>query len=50
MINCLIVDDNPMARLAIRNFIEEVDFLSLCGECEDAIQTVNRLQKQPVDL
>lgn len=50
MIKCLIIDDNPMARLAIRNFIQEVDFLSLSGECEDAVQAMNWLQKEPIEL
>lgn len=50
MIRCLVIDDNPMARLAIRSFIEEVDFLDLAGECESAMQAINLLEKQAVDL
>lgn len=50
MIQCLIIDDNPMARLAIRSFVEEVDFLTLAKECENAIQAINFLQTQQIDL
>lgn len=50
MMRCLIVDDNSMARLAIRNFIEEVEFLNLTGECENALQAIGMLQEQKIDL
>jgi two-component system LytT family response regulator len=48
--NCLIVDDNPMARLALRNMVEDIEDVQLAGECESAIQAFNFLQKTPADL
>lgn len=48
--NCLIVDDNPMARLALRNMVSDIEDLQLAGECESAIQAYNFIQKTPTDL
>jgi len=47
---CLTVDDNAMARAALRHLIEDLDFLELQGESEDAIQAIKFLQENPVDL
>ena len=47
---CLIVDDNPMARLALRNMVHQVDSLQLAGECETALEAFNLMRQTPVDL
>ena len=47
---CLIVDDNPLARLALRNMASEIEGLQLAGECESAMEAFNFLQKNPADL
>jgi YesN/AraC family two-component response regulator len=31
MINCLIIDDEPLARKGLREYISDVDFLKLSG-------------------
>lgn len=49
-IKCIITDDEPIARKGLRGYIEKVDFLTLVGECEDAIQLNTMLKTQPVDL
>ena len=49
-IKCIITDDEPVARKGLRGYIEKVDFLSLVGECEDAIQLNTLLKTQQVDL
>lgn len=49
-IKCIITDDEPMARKGLRGYIEKIDFLSLVGECEDAIQLNTMLKAQQVDL
>jgi two-component system, LytTR family, response regulator len=46
----LITDDNPVARKILSLMIEQVTELKLVGECEDALQTFNFLQKNAVDL
>lgn len=49
-IKCVITDDEPMARKGLRGYIEKIDFLSLIGECEDAIELNTMLKTQQVDL
>jgi len=49
-IKCIITDDEPMARKGLRGYIEKIDFLTLLGECEDAIQLNTILKTQQVDL
>jgi two-component system LytT family response regulator len=47
---CIVVDDNRMARTAIRLMIEQVDFLELVHECESPVDAFNILQKEEIDL
>lgn len=46
----LIVDDNELARLALRNMVDEVRSLKFVGECSSASEAFNLLQNQTVDL
>ena len=39
-----------MARLALRNMMEDIEAMQLAGECESAIEAFNLLQKTPADL
>jgi DNA-binding LytR/AlgR family response regulator len=50
MINCLIVDDNSMARLALSQMLSEIDFVTIVGDCENPIQALNLLSTSSVDL
>src|SRR5690606_17677864 len=47
---CIIVDDNKMARTAIRLMMEQVEFLELKHECESPIEAFNFLKKDDIDL
>ncbi|MEG2181285.1 MAG: LytTR family DNA-binding domain-containing protein [Bacteroidales bacterium] len=49
-IKCIITDDEPVARKGLRGYIEKIDFLTLIGECEDAIQLNTTLKINEVDL
>ena len=49
-ITCVITDDEPMARKGLQSYGERVDFLSLTGVCEDAIQLNTLLKTQQPDL
>jgi len=48
--NCIIVDDNMMARMAMKKLVEQVKDLSLVAECENAMEAYNIVNKQPVDI
>jgi DNA-binding LytR/AlgR family response regulator len=49
-IKCLVVDDEPPAREIISRYIADMPMLHLAGECGNAVQAMNFLQSQPVDL
>jgi DNA-binding LytR/AlgR family response regulator len=48
--NCLIVDDNKMARTAMKQLASHVEQLHVLGECASAIETYNFLKKEKIDL
>ncbi len=48
--NCLIVDDNKMARTVLKHQIEDIDCLNLVAECENVLQATNILDKEKIDL
>jgi DNA-binding LytR/AlgR family response regulator len=50
MIKCLVVDDEPLAREAIRVHIGKMPELELVDECENALQAIASLRKNHVDL
>jgi len=50
MLNCVIVDDEPLAREGLADLVNEVDFLHLSGCCENPVQLTNLLEQQPADL
>src|SRR3984957_2697099 len=49
-LNCIIVDDEPIARDILRTYIAQVPYLNLAGECSDAFEAMQLLNRQPVDL
>ena len=49
-IKCLIVDDEPIGREIIENFVKELNYLELVATCEDAFEALEILQKTPIDL
>lgn len=49
-IKCIITDDEPTARAGLMEYVEKIDFLTLVGECEDAVQLNNTLKTVKVDL
>lgn len=50
MIKCLVVDDEPLAREAIKVYIEKMPELELVDECENALQAMAGLRSKHVDL
>jgi len=49
-IRCIIVDDEPVARKIIREFVEQVSFLELAGEFETAIKASVFITNEKTDL
>ncbi|MBL7937327.1 MAG: response regulator transcription factor [Bacteroidia bacterium] len=48
--NCIIVDDNKMARTALKKLIEQVPYLTLKEECASPVDAYNFLLKEDIDL
>lgn len=49
-LNCIIVEDEPLARQVLEGYISRVPFLQLQGSFEDAIGAMQHLRESPVDL
>ncbi|MBL7682063.1 MAG: response regulator transcription factor [Flavipsychrobacter sp.] len=49
-LNCLIIDDEPIARKLIIEYISEVDFLTLCGVASNPVKASDSLSKGNIDL
>jgi DNA-binding LytR/AlgR family response regulator len=47
---CIIVDDNTMARMALKQLVAQVPSLDLVAECEDAEDALSSLNSTQVDL
>lgn len=50
MMNCVIVDDEPLAREGLADYVKEVDFLTLAGVCENPLELLSLMDRGPVDL
>lgn len=48
--NCLIIDDNKIARTTLKQLASQVRNLEVTGECATAMEAYNILQQEPVDL
>ena len=48
--NCIVVDDNKMARTALKKLIDQVDILVFKAECASPVEAFNYLQKETIDL
>ena len=49
--SCLVVDDEPIARRIIVNYIEQMPLLTLAAECINALSTIDYLRTNPdVDI
>lgn len=49
-LNCLIVDDEPVARNGMEEYVREVEFLNLAGKCENPLKASAFLSEQTIDL
>jgi DNA-binding LytR/AlgR family response regulator len=48
--NCLIVDDEPIAQDILKDFISKVDYLNLVGCSSNANEAFNEVQQKSIDL
>lgn len=50
MLNCVIVDDEPLAREGLAGYVKEIDFLQLAGVCLNPVELGKLLGSQKTDL
>ena len=50
ILNCLVVDDEPLARLHIEGYIARLPFLKLAGSARNASIARNILDNEAIDL
>jgi two-component system, LytTR family, response regulator len=50
MLHCLAIDDEPLALELLEDNISQVPFLQLAGKCNSAIEAMQFLKQNPVDL
>jgi DNA-binding LytR/AlgR family response regulator len=49
-LKCIIIDDEPIARKVLEEFIEEIDFLVLTGQAENPLKAMSLLNDNDVDI
>lgn len=49
-LNCLIIDDEPVARKGLAEYVGEIDFLHLVAQCENAPKAATFLAEGSIDL
>jgi DNA-binding LytR/AlgR family response regulator len=49
-INCIIIDDEPLARKGLKEYIADVDFLKLLGEFDNPVKAVDFIAENEVQL
>lgn len=50
VINCLVVDDEPIARKGIMEYVRQIDYLNAVAQCKSAAEAAGLLQKNKIDL
>ena len=49
-LKCIIVDDEPLARKGLEEYVSDVDFLELAAECENPLQASAVINSQKIDV
>lgn len=49
-LKCIIIDDEPIARKVLQEFIQEIDYLELAGQAEDPLKALSLVTGNTIDL
>jgi DNA-binding LytR/AlgR family response regulator len=49
-INCIIIDDEPLARKGLKEYMADVDFLQLLADFDNPLKATDLIMKEQVDL
>lgn len=50
ILQCIIIDDEPLARTGLKEYIQDVAFLQLAGEYDNPMKAIDTLLQQKIDL
>ncbi|OCX54285.1 hypothetical protein BEL04_08485 [Mucilaginibacter sp. PPCGB 2223] len=50
MINCIVIDDEPLARQLLQGYMEQLPDITCVAACQSAIEAFKILHEQPVDV
>lgn len=50
IVNCIIVDDEPVAREILENHLHKVDAIKVVATCKNAIEAFNEISSNQIDL
>ncbi|AXG68909.1 sensory transduction protein LytR [Kordia sp. SMS9] len=50
ILNCILIDDEPLARKGLQAYCDAISFLNVVGVCKNALQANEILHQQSVDL
>jgi len=50
LINCIIVDDEPMAREILHTHLQKIDFVNIVGSCKNAMEAYSMLNSKIINL
>lgn len=50
MLNCLLIDDEPLALQILGDFVNKTPYLKLVGKFEDPLQSLSLFESQKIDL
>src|SRR5437868_938777 len=49
-LKCIIIDDEPVARKVLQEFVAEIDYLELKGQAESPLKALQLLNEHEIDL
>jgi len=49
-IHCIIIDDEPSSQNVLKSFVNKIDYLDLKHICNDALEALDYLKKNAIDL
>src|SRR6266704_737856 len=49
-LKCIIIDDEPIARKVLEEFINDIDFLELIGQAENPVKAMSLLNNNSIDI
>ena len=48
--NCVIIDDEPLAREGLASYVREIDFLHLVDTCQNPLELIKLMNQHTIDL